>query len=308
MAERDWREGRSPAQNRRLARIPEDKREELSRGIAGLYRTGAEFTPGVGDALTAQEAYDAAKQGDYSTAALLATLAAIGLVPGAGDAASVAGKALMTPGAAVRAGEKAADAMNWYHGTDRNILDAAGNLNLKVGPRGAVFLTPDPQFAGKYALNDTSLNPDDIDRMIQQGVIPPEGAAIYPVRPNVSNTFDINNKDHIAKLKSVVTVGGARKQRWKPAAELIEEKIAQGNPWVAVERLLPDIKAAGFDSAFVEEMGRTNLAVFNPKNVESAVGAGSARQIDPVNPVITKATGGPVTMPSNYSKGRWRLI
>jgi hypothetical protein len=169
------------------------------------------------------------------------------------------------------AAEELADLGTYYHGTDKNILDSAGNLNFKTGQRGAVFLTPDPSFADKYALNDTQLLPDDIDRMVKQGAPAPEGASVYPVTSNVSKPFDINNKDHLAQLKSVVTVGGAQKARWKPTQEFIEQQIREENPWVAVERLLPDIKKAGFDSAFIEEMGRRNLAVFDPKNVESTL-------------------------------------
>ena len=82
----------SPNQQRRLARIPEDKREQLSSGIASLGLTAAEFTPGLGDAMTAQEAYGEAQEGNYGTAALLAALAAMGLIPGVGDAVAGAGR------------------------------------------------------------------------------------------------------------------------------------------------------------------------------------------------------------------------
>jgi len=92
MAKQDWSGGRSPEQNRRLARIPEDKREELRAGITSLLGGAAGMTPGVGDAMTAQDAYDAASEENYGTAALLAALTAIGLVPGVGDMISGAGR------------------------------------------------------------------------------------------------------------------------------------------------------------------------------------------------------------------------
>jgi hypothetical protein len=198
------------------------------------------------------------------------------------------------------AAEELAALGTYYHGTDKNILDSAGNLNFKTGQRGTVFLTPDPNFAAKYALNDTQLLPDDIDRMVKQGTPAPEGAAVYPVTPNVSKPFDINNKDHLAQLKSVVTVGGAQKARWKPIQEFIEQKIREENSWVAVERLLPDIKIAGFDSAFIEEMGRRNLAVFDPTQIKSAIG--NVGTYDPTNPAVTKAQGGYVTKKTKGAK------
>jgi len=52
----------------------------------------AEFLPGVGDAMAAGEPVDEFNQGNYGTAGLLGTLAAIGMVPAIGDVAQKAGK------------------------------------------------------------------------------------------------------------------------------------------------------------------------------------------------------------------------
>jgi hypothetical protein len=82
----------SPNQQRRLARIPEDKRDDLRAGIGSLAEFSAGMTPGLSDAMTARDAYGAASEGSYGTAALLAALAAIGLVPGVGHAVSAMGK------------------------------------------------------------------------------------------------------------------------------------------------------------------------------------------------------------------------
>jgi hypothetical protein len=101
----------SPNQQRRLARIPEDKRDDLRAGIGSLAEFTAGMTPGLGDALTAKEAYDAAREGNYGTSALLAILAAIGLVPGAGDAASAAGKTALKT-----------NPLTFYHGSPNNAL------------------------------------------------------------------------------------------------------------------------------------------------------------------------------------------
>lgn len=289
MAERDWREGRSPAQNRRLARIPEDKREELSRGIADLYRTGAEFTPGVGDALTAQEAYDAAKQGDYSTAALLATLAAIGLVPGAGDAVSAAGKAA----------KGMADELpgTWYHGTKGEDF---GEFKVPT------FLTQDPEFANAFALRNFSAGdnakygtPPDVTTLGEAIKAAPDtvptGARVIPVRAFAKNAFDYTNPEHVALLEKYLPYDGGEMAR----------KISQGD-WKAIESVIPMIKRLRFDGAYIKEEGRKNLALFSPQQVKSKLSAPETPDI--TNPDMTKATGGLIDMPSEYSKGRWRLI
>jgi len=144
MSKRDWSGGRSPQQNRRLARIPEDKRGALSRGITSLGRTVADFTPGVGDAMTAKDAYDAAQEGDYGTAALLSALAAVGLVPGVGDAASAAGKALLKDAA----GEPLMLFRGLRGGREGIIPQAA--LDIQPRDNYSVFATDNPYLAATY--------------------------------------------------------------------------------------------------------------------------------------------------------------
>jgi hypothetical protein len=90
-----WEGGRSPSQQRRLDRIPVDKRDDLKAGISSLGRLTADLSPGVGDVMSAKEAYDAYAKGDYGTAALLAALTGVGLFPVGGDAASATGKVLL---------------------------------------------------------------------------------------------------------------------------------------------------------------------------------------------------------------------
>ena len=310
----------SPNQQRRLARIPEDKREELSRGIASLGRTAAEFTPGLGDALTAQEAYDAAKQGDYGTAALLATLATIGLVPGAGDAASAAGKAVIKRGTPVEIPG------NWYHGTNSPVdFDEA---------RTPFFATQDPTFADKFALRDFSWGekteyPNIVyntstgtttelpagaplsanERLMQTD---PMGAAesafdkarnarVLPVRMWAKNAFDYENPEHVAALSKILPHIGA-----DSFADLIARANRGESNWATIERHLKKIRDLGFDGVYVKEYGRKNLAVFEPRQVKSRTAAPEFPDI--TNPKMNKAAGGPVTMPSNYSNGRRRII
>jgi hypothetical protein len=277
MAERDWREGRSPAQNRRLARIPEDKREELSRGIAGLYRTGAEFTPGVSDALTAQEVYDAAKQGDYSTAALLATLAAIGLVPGAGDAASAAGKALLKDAA----GEPLMLFRGLRGSSEKGIPQAA--LDMQPRDYYSVFASDNPYLAATYG------NPDfdfDIVGAIAPFHVQADELVEFPVRvwDDGSRHFDMFEFDRRAKSLKPNQVLVARQIRdIGPAASLkVDPEMLYSYD--------SDVYALGRGVKTTPAVGTKYLPKFK------------TREGKPF------ASGGSVTMPSEYSKGRWRLI
>ena len=55
-----------------------------------------DFVPGVGDALTAYDSIEALSNKEYAAAAILGVAAAVGLVPGIGDAASVALKRVVS--------------------------------------------------------------------------------------------------------------------------------------------------------------------------------------------------------------------
>lgn len=134
----------SPNQQRRLARIPEDKRDDLRAGIGSLAEFTAGMTPGLGDAMTAKEAYDAAREGNYGTSALLATLAAIGLVPGAGDTASTLGKALLK--------DAAGEPLMLFRGL-RGGREGIPQAALDMQPRDnySVFATDNPYLAATYA-------------------------------------------------------------------------------------------------------------------------------------------------------------
>ena len=83
--------------DRLLGNLSKDQRDAMSdqiqQGTASVLTLGAEFTPGVGDAMSAKEAYDAYQKGNIGEAALLAILTGIGLVPGIGDGVSKVGTA-----------------------------------------------------------------------------------------------------------------------------------------------------------------------------------------------------------------------
>ena len=310
----------SPNQRRRLERIPEDKREELSAGIGSLAEFLAGLTPGVGDAMTARDAYDAASEGNYGNAALLATLAAIGLVPGAGDAASAAGKTVVkrmmpdeVPG-------------NWYHGTDSSRdFDEA---------RTPFFATQDPVFADKFALRDFSWgekakNPTRIhntntgkytevpagaslsanERLMQTDPVAAAenafnkvpNARVLPVRIRAQNAFDYENPEHVAALSRVLPYIGA-----DSFADLLARANKGESNWATIERHLKKIRDLGFDGVYVKEYGRKNLAVFDPKQVKSRTAAPELPDI--TSPKMNKATGGPVEINDRNPAKRRRLL
>jgi len=291
MSKRDWSGGRSPQQNRRLARIPEDKREELSRGITSLGRTVADFTPGVGDAMTAKDAYDAAQGGDYGTAALLSALAAVGLVPGAGDVASTAGKA------AIKEGMPNEIPGNWYHGTKGKDFDT-----FKV----PTFLTQDSEFANAFALRNFSAGdnakygtPTDVTTLESAIKAAPDtappGARVIPVRPFAKNVFDYTNPEHVALIERYLPHDGGEMAR----------KISRGD-WKAIESVIPMIERLRFDGAYIKEEGRKNLALFAPTQVKSKLSAPEVPDI--TNPDMTKAEGGPVEIDDSNPAKRRRLL
>ena len=284
-----WEGGRSPSQQRRLNRIPVDKRDDLKAGISSLGRLTADLSPGVGDAMSAKEAYDAYAKGDYGTAALLAALTGVGLFPGGGDVASKVGKKALgladeIPG-------------NWLHGTKGEDFDEF---------KAPVFLTQDPEFANAFALRNFSAGdnakygaPPDVTTLEKAIKSAPEaaptGARVIPVRPFAKNVLDFTNPEHIALMERYLPYDGGEMAR----------KISRGD-WKAIENNTPLLKRMGFDGAYIQEEGRKNLMVFSPQQAKSKLSA--PKKPDMTNKEMSKAKGGAIEMPSDYSQGRWKLI
>ena len=79
--------------------MPEEPVTEDKLKDAAMF--GAEFIPGVGEAMAIKRTSDALDEGDYVGAGIEATAGLLGIVPGVGDAASkalrVSANALRTP-------------------------------------------------------------------------------------------------------------------------------------------------------------------------------------------------------------------
>ena len=157
-----------------------------------------------------------------------------------------------------------------YHGTQKDFGD------FKSGYHG-VFLTPDPEFSEEFS---TPFNKD------------PEGGRTMPVHVQVKDPFDYENAEHRARLrKAAQEVHGSDKMH--PYIEDLNDRWKKHN-WERMETwaMMDPIKHAGFDSYYVSESGRKNLAVFDPKKIKSAIGNRGTYNTNLAD--INKATGGAV--------------
>ena len=75
------------------ARVKESNANLRAGPLGAIAETAAGFVPGVGEAMDAKDAYDAWTAGDYLTAAGIAGVGALGLVPGVGDAVATGARA-----------------------------------------------------------------------------------------------------------------------------------------------------------------------------------------------------------------------
>ncbi len=154
--------------------------------------------------------------------------------------------------------------MIMYHGTRRDFTtpETRGNRN-------AFFVSPDPNFANKYALNDLDWYPD------KKGFGPvEEGAQVYPVYISAKNPFDYENADHLAKI--IPNFRKALKEQEGYDRSTIEDLVddLRAGKWTSVE-FANDydlFELAGFDAFYTKEMGRKNLGVLYPNQIKSATG------------------------------------
>ncbi len=114
----------------------------------------------------------------------------------------------------------------------------------------------------------------------------PTRANIMPLYVRAENTFDYENPDHINIIRPAIekrhTIFAYRYAPKPPdqSDQLTQTQIKNDianikkGRWQSIEYedIQNAIKAAGFDSFYVEEAGRKNLAVYSPNQVKSAVG------------------------------------
>jgi len=161
-----------------------------------------------------------------------------------------------------------------------------------VDNRDAVFLTPSPEFSGKYSGGDWDIN---------LGYTP----TIYPVHVQVKNPWDYENPEHIENViqaykekyplqrdKSGAVPSEESLRHYRFEKNVRELPLREKDNWSGVEQaaLQEIIKSLGHDAFFVKEAGIKNLGVYDPRRIKSATG--NIGTYDITTPDITKKDGG----------------
>lgn len=135
-----------------------------------------------------------------------------------------------------------------YHGTPK-VVD-----RLEPQKRGFVSLSPDPDFASRYAGQEYTIE------------VMGENPNMWPVYADIRNPFDYENPSHVKMVMDEV------KFPKNVSKEAVQENISLGN-WNFIEdkKVQEAIKKLGFDSFYMKEMGVKNIGIFNPEQVKSAV-------------------------------------
>jgi hypothetical protein len=154
--------------------------------------------------------------------------------------------------------------MRLYHGTQKDIRKF----------KAPVFLSPDPAFANKFAMDDMLSSAYDAPTSA------PSGANVMPVHASVERPFDYENFSHISKVAKSLD----------PKDRKQFKSTASSGSWKDIENFLDSIEESGFDAAHILEQGRKNIVVFNPDRVKSAIG--NRGTYDTSKPDLNKAIGG----------------
>lgn len=121
--------------------------------LADLLTGSVDFAPGVSDAVAVSDTVQAARGGDYGTAAILGGATMLGMVPVIGDSASRAireGLDMSQAARMQRAREQGFDVDNiLYHGTDQEFNQFNVEGRGKTAGSGA-FFTDNPKLAETY--------------------------------------------------------------------------------------------------------------------------------------------------------------
>ena len=135
-----------------------------------------------------------------------------------------------------------------YHGTPK-VVDM-----LEAQERGFISLSPDPEFAARYAGQDYTIE------------VMGENPNVWPVYADVKNPFDYQNPDHVKMVMDEIKLPKTVDK------ETVQTNIELGN-WGFIEDkpVQEAIKKLGFDGFYMKEMGVKNLGVFNPEQIKSAI-------------------------------------
>jgi len=158
---------------------------------------------------------------------------------------------------------KAVDAegkpLRMYHATHKSFDTFARSF------RGAIFVTPDAEFANDYI--DNLANESD-----------EENTNVMSLYVKAENPFDYENQEHVTRVIDYLHKTNLFRG--------VQPGWFEGGRWDAIEdrNVQKAIKALGFDSFYVSENDVKNLGVYDPAQVKSAIGNNG--QFDPANPNI----------------------
>lgn len=166
-----------------------------------------------------------------------------------------------------------------YHGTPANIKRFIPQD--PTGRSAAIFISPDPEFAGGFAGGEFT---------IATGGSP----NIIPLYVRALNPFDFDNPKH---RSMVIDLAMEEEPLYRTAPDkegmrrVLDEALThQKANWSTLEQsgFQKAIKSLGFDSFYVREEGIKNLAVYNPEQLKSVFNKGT---FDPKDPRILYGGG-----------------
>ncbi len=189
-----------------------------------------------------------------------------------------------------------------YHGTARDISE------FRPKQAGAIFVTDDPRFAEGFAYQSEEwmqrhaeefFTPAQIEKFRKEGAeiakregtdasdetarlmveALPSNANIIPVYVRAEKPFDYENPEHIERIRTEFSkILSARNEGGSLPAEGIRNGL-----WSIIENkdVQAAIRASGFDSFYVYEGGRKNLAVYESNQLKSPYNSGAYDLSDP---------------------------
>ena len=157
--------------------------------------------------------------------------------------------------------EQSVEKQRLYHGTEKDISE------FKPSQRGATFLSPDPQFANRYAGGEYTIDIGGSPNVI-------------PVYAQVKKPFDPQNAEHVQKVYEHTN----KYQKGAVTKSQLEEGSFGTIESYPVQQA---IKRLGFDSFYIIEDGIKNIGVYDPKKIKSAIG--NIGTYDITNPNILAA-------------------
>ena len=145
----------------------------------------------------------------------------------------------------------------YYHGSQADITGF--KLDAKKIGRRFIFVTGDPSLAGSFATQTDKMSADRTD-------------TVYPLYVKAENSFDFDDEADVALVLSLLdgdTLVEDRRDSFNRVTTT-EEALRDGS-WSLIESDVVQIaiRDAGFDSFFVKELDRKNLAVLDPSQIRS---------------------------------------